>query len=66
MSNVLHLEGKDPAKKAERHRHELDGDMEIIIKCWSCHKNFSVWIDYGNLNASLFDCTYCGKTNDTD
>lgn len=45
--------------------HDAD-ECAFMITCWSCRRDFTVWIGYGNLNQSWFDCPHCKVTNEID
>lgn len=40
--------------------------VAMTLSCWNCLKDFTVYIGWGNINASLFDCPHCKETCEID
>jgi len=66
MGKPMRLQTYNPEEARKRREHEREGDVEFILNCWSCRRDFSVWIGLGNMNCTLFKCTHCKETNEIE
>jgi DNA-directed RNA polymerase subunit RPC12/RpoP len=64
--SAYRLETFNPKERREQRRHIEDGDSEFVLRCWSCRRDFTVWIGLENMNQSLFDCPHCNETNEIE
>lgn len=66
MTSPTRLTTYDPNERSKRNQHERDGDVEFVLACWKCGRDFYVWIGLGNLGQCIFECAHCGTRNEIE